>query len=100
MKFILGDESMYELITQNEADRIKDILRKTGLKKNIKIEVLEGKYKIKTFDITESYKSERHRYGMDEFYLIDNNGKCDVLEYKNKLYEVFISFGEWDIKLD
>lgn len=31
MKFTLADESMYELITQNEADRIKDILKGTGL---------------------------------------------------------------------
>ncbi|WP_338331180.1 hypothetical protein [Clostridium butyricum] len=46
MKFALADESMYELITQNEADRIKDILKGTGLKENINIEVLDVKYKI------------------------------------------------------
>ncbi|MDB2139532.1 MAG: hypothetical protein ACLRWO_12630 [Clostridium butyricum] len=37
---------MYELITQNEADRIKDILKGTGLKENINIEVLDVKYNI------------------------------------------------------
>lgn len=89
---------MYELITQNEADRIKDILNETGLKEDIKIEVLGGKYKINAFNITESYNSERHGYDMKEFYLMDNNDKYDVLEYKGKLYEVFISFGEWGYK--
>ena len=37
MKFTLGDESMYELITQNEADIIKYILNGTGLKEDINI---------------------------------------------------------------
>lgn len=46
MKFTLGDESMYELITQNEADIIKYILNGTGLKEDINIEVLDVKYKI------------------------------------------------------
>lgn len=89
---------MYELITQNEADRIKNILNGTGLKKDINIEVLNGKYKINASNITESYKSERYEYDMNEFYLMDNNDKYDVLEYKNKLHEVFISFGEWGYK--
>lgn len=86
---------MYELITQNEADRIKDILNGTGLKEDINIEVLEGRYKINAFDVTEAYKSERYGYDMNEFYLMDNDNKYDVLEYKNKLYEVFVSLGEW-----
>ena len=34
---------MYELITQNEANRIKQILNETGLKEDINIEVLNGK---------------------------------------------------------
>ncbi len=89
---------MYELITQNEADRIKDILNGTGLKEKINIEVLDSKYKINAFNITESYKSERHEYDMNEFCLMDNNDKYDVLEYKNKLHEVFISFGDWGYK--
>lgn len=46
MKFTLAGESMYELITQNEANRIKDILKRTGLKEDINIEVLDVKYKI------------------------------------------------------
>lgn len=89
---------MYELITQNEADRIKDILKGTGLKEDINIEVLDGEYKINAFNVTEGYKSERYGYDMNEFYLIDNNDKYDVLQYKNKLYEVFVSFGEWAYK--
>ena len=31
---------------------------------------------------------------MNEFYLMDNHNKYNVLEYKNKLYEVFVNFGE------
>lgn len=88
---------MYELITQNEANRIKQILNETGLKEDINIEVLNGKYKINAFDITESYKSE-HYDNMNEFYLMDNHNKYNVLEYKNKLYEVFVNFGEWGYK--
>ena len=89
---------MYNLITQREADRIKDILNETRLKDEINIEVLDGKYKINAFDITTRYKSEHHGYDMNEFYLMDNNDKYDVLEYKNKLYEVFVNFGEWAYK--
>ena len=75
---------MYELITQNEANRIKQILNETGLKEDINIEVLNGKYKIKAFNITESYKSEHYGYNMNEFYLMDNHNKYNVLGYKNK----------------
>lgn len=91
---------MYELITQNEANRIKQILNETGLKEDINIEVLKGKYKINAFNITESFKTERYEYDMDEFYLMDKTNKYDVLEYKNKLYEVFVNFGEWAYKTE
>ena len=91
---------MYELITQNEANRIKQILNETGLKEDINIEVLNGKYKINAFNITESFKTERYEYDMDEFYLIDKTNKYDVLEYKNKLYEVFVNLGEWAYKTE
>lgn len=37
---------------------------------------------------------------MDEFYLMDKTNKYDVLEYKNKLYEVFINLGEWAYKTE
>ena len=89
---------MYELITQNEANRIKQILNETGLKEDINIEVLNGKYKINAFNITESYKSEHYGYNMNEFYLMDNHNKYNVLEYKNKLHEVFVNFGKWGYK--
>ena len=89
---------MYELITQNEANRIKQILNETGLKEDINIEVLNGKYKINAFNITESYKSEHYGYNMNEFYLMDNHNKYNVLEYKNKLYEVFVNFGKQGYK--
>ena len=89
---------MFELITQSEADRIIQILNETRLKEDINIEVLDGKYKINAFDITESYKSEHYGDNMNEFYLMDNHNKYNVLEYKNKLYEVFVNFGEWGYK--
>ena len=89
---------MFELITQSEADRIIQILNETRLKEDINIEVLDGKYIINAFDITESYKSEHYGDNMNEFYLMDNHNKYNVLEYKNKLYEVFINFGEWAYK--
>ena len=89
---------MFELITQSEADRIIQILNETRLKEDINIEVLNGKYKINAFNITESYKSEHYGYNMNEFYLMDNHNKYNVLEYKNKLYEVFVNFGEWAYK--
>lgn len=89
---------MFELITQSEADRIIQILNETRLKEDINIEVLDGKYKINAFDITESYKSEHYGDNMNEFYLMDNHNKYNVLEYKNKLYEVFVNFGEWAYK--
>lgn len=91
---------MYELITQSEADRIIQILNETRLKEDINIEVLNGKYKINAFNITESFKTERYEYDMDEFYLMDKTNKYDVLEYKNKLYEVFVNLGEWAYKTE
>ena len=91
---------MYELITQNEANRIIQILNETRLKEDINIEVLNGKYKINAFNITESFKTERYEYDMDEFYLMDKTNKYDVLEYKNKLYEVFVNLGEWAYKTE
>ena len=91
---------MFELITQSEADRIMQILNETGLKEDINIEVLNGKYKINAFNITESFKTERYEYDMDEFYLMDKTNKYDVLEYKNKLYEVFVNLGEWAYKTE
>ena len=91
---------MFELITQSEADRIIQILNETGLKEDINIEVLNGKYKINAFNITESFKTERYEYDMDEFYLMDKTNKYDVLEYKNKLYEVFVNLGEWAYKTE
>ena len=60
---------MYELITQNEANRIKQILNETGLKEDINIEVLNGKYKINAFNITESYKSEHYGKNKKKCYL-------------------------------
>ena len=42
---------MFELITQSEADRIKQILNEARLKEDINIEVLDGKYKINAFNI-------------------------------------------------
>lgn len=90
---------MFE-ITQSEADRIIQILNETRLKEDINIEVLDGKYKINAFNITESFKTERYEYDMDEFYLIDKTNKYDVLEYKNKLYEVFVNLGEWAYKTE
>ena len=91
---------MFELITQSEADRIIQILNETRLKEDINIEVLNGKYKINAFNITESFKTERYEYDMDEFYLMDKTNKYDVLEYKNKLYEVFVNLGEWAYKTE
>ena len=90
---------MFE-ITQSEADRIIQILNETRLKEDINIEVLNGKYKINAFNITESFKTERYEYDMDEFYLMDKTNKYDVLEYKNKLYEVFVNLGEWAYKTE
>lgn len=89
---------MYELITQKEADRIKDILNTVGLKESINIEVLGGKYKINAFNVSKRCKTERYEHDMNEFYLLDNNNKYDVLDYKNKLYQVFVNFGEWGYK--
>ncbi|EJP6471764.1 hypothetical protein NHI66_001021 [Clostridium botulinum] len=89
---------MYELITQKVADRIKYILENTKLIKPINIEILEGKYKIKSFNIDKSYNPPRYDYNMKEFYLMDNKNGYDVLEYKNKLYEIFINIGEWGYK--
>ncbi|MFW2501964.1 hypothetical protein [Clostridium diolis] len=96
--FKVGDEVLYELITQKEADKIKSILETTGLKDEINISVLNGMYKIKSSNITECRQTERYDYDMKEFYLMDCNDGYKVLEHKNKLYDIFINFGEWAYK--
>ncbi|WP_027701193.1 hypothetical protein [Metaclostridioides mangenotii] len=74
---------MYNLTTQNEADIIKQILNETGPNNTINIEVLDLKYRLNIFNITESCRSKHHGYDINEFYLMDNNDGYDVLEYKN-----------------
>jgi hypothetical protein len=85
---------MYELINQDEADRIKEILEITGLYKDIKIEV--DKYKVNAFSVSESNTTEHHQpFNMKEFYLLDNENALGVLEYKNKKYDAFVNVGQW-----
>ncbi|WP_300382111.1 hypothetical protein [Clostridium sp.] len=89
---------MYELITQEKADRIKYILESTGLMCEIEINELYSKYKVNVFNVTETYDYGLHGYNMKVFDLMDQNDGGKVLQHENKLYEIFIAFGEWGYK--
>lgn len=85
---------MYELISQLEADRIKEILCTIALIEPIEIE--EGDFKLRAFSVSSANPSENHsNYDMQEVYLLNKDDCKDVLQYKNKFYEIFMNIGEW-----
>lgn len=85
---------MYELINQDEADRIKEILESECLCKPIEIEVDE--YKLNVDNVSETIETTHHQpYEMKEFYLLNNDFNDGVLKYKHRLYEAFVNVGEW-----
>lgn len=85
---------MYELISQKDADRIKEILESMWLYKDIEIEV--GDFKLSASSVSETNDTEHHNpYEMKEFYLLGKENDLGVLEYKNKRYDAFVNVGEW-----
>jgi len=85
---------LYELINQNEADRIKEILESTWLYKNIELKV--GDFLLSVSGVSESNDTEHHYpYEMSEFYLLNKDNGFDVLEYNQKKYNAFVNVGEW-----
>lgn len=85
---------MYELINQDEADRIKEILESTWLYKDIEIEV--DKFRLRASSVSETNDTEHHNpYRMKEFYLLDNEDDFGVIEYKNRKYDAFVNVGQW-----
>ncbi len=88
---------LYELINQNEADRIKEILETSWLYKEIKIEI--DKFNLEVFSVSETNYTEHHEpYDMKEFYLLNEESEFQVLKYKNRGYNAFINIGEWGYK--
>lgn len=62
--------------------------------KEINIEV--DNFKINAFAVSESNDTEHHQpYNMVEFYLLDDENRFGVLEYKNKKYDAFVNIGQW-----
>ncbi|QAA33545.1 hypothetical protein [Clostridium manihotivorum] len=85
---------MFELINQDEADRIKEILELECLYKPIEIEVDE--YKLNVDNVSETNETTHHQpYKMKEFFLLNNDCNDGVLKYKHRLYEMFVNVGEW-----
>lgn len=85
---------MFELISQGEADRIKEILESTWLYKNIEMNV--DKFNLNASGISETNDTEHHNpFRMKEFYLLDNENNFGVIEYKNKKYDAFVNIGQW-----
>lgn len=87
----------YKLITQDIADKIKEILENTGLFKPINMVVDE--FELDVINASESSDTEHHQpFEMKEFYLLDDDNSYEVLRHKNRLYEIFINIGEWGYK--
>lgn len=85
---------LYELITQQEADRIKEVLETTWLYKDIQLEV--GEFKIMASGVSETNDTQHHDpYEMKEFYLMGRDNEFGVLEYKDKKFNAFVNIGEW-----
>lgn len=83
----------YKLITQDIADKIKEILENTRLFKPINMVVDE--FKLEVINVSENRDTEHHEpFEMKEFYLLDDENSYEVLRHKNRLYEIFINIGE------
>ena len=86
---------MYEFISQDQADRIKDIILNTGLNNSININTVENDISLNVKDVSISDVSEHFDYDMKEIYLLNENGEDGVIENKNKFYNLFVNVGEW-----
>lgn len=87
---------MYELLKQEEADRIKFILETSQLLEPIQYNFLDGKYSLNVFDISESYDaSEFYERNMRGFNLLNKDENQNVLKYRNSIGECFVHYGEW-----
>lgn len=87
---------MYNLINQDEADGIKQILLETGLNKDIFINIDKSGIILEAYNVSQSLPSEHfNEFDMEEFYLLSDINDIYVLKYKNRLYDVFINIGEW-----
>ena len=87
---------MYDLLKQEEADRIKLILETSELLEPIQYNFLHGKYSLDVFDISESYDaSEFYGRNMRGFNLLNKDEEPHVLKYRNSIGECFVHYGEW-----
>lgn len=85
---------MYEFIDQNTADRIKEILSTAHLEEKIKIEIDD--FILNASSVSESANTAHHEpFKMEEFYLLDDNNREGVLEYKDEMHSIFINVGQW-----
>ncbi|MCK8817168.1 hypothetical protein MWH28_07315 [Natroniella sulfidigena] len=83
----------YELLSIDNAERIKNLLLNTPLVRPIEIEVEKIKLVLEVDGISMSIKS-KHFKNMNEVYFMKDNA-TQVLQIKDKKYNLFYNIGEW-----
>lgn len=85
---------MYELISQNDADKIKDILKNTWLHKNLDFRI--GDFLLQASSISETNPTKHHSpFNMFEIYLLNSESEFGVIGFNGKKYDAFMNVGEW-----
>ena len=85
--------NMYELINQDSANRIIEIIENTALYKPIELKI--GKYEIHASYVGETIKLYDD---LNKISFLNSKEEIDVLNRNNKFYNLFLNVGQW--KLD
>lgn len=83
---------MYDLLSVENAEKIKKILLNTQLSEGIKININKGNIKLVVTKLSKNHVEEE--WGNEEFYL-ENEGTNSALIINNKNYWISIKVGWW-----
>lgn len=86
---------MYDLINQDTANKIKEIMLFTKLNNSIKFKFMNNDIELDTSNVSVASSSKHFDYNMNEIFLLDEDGTDNVIKSKNKFYNLFINIGEW-----
>ena len=85
---------MLEYISHDSLAKVKEILRKANLNREIAINIPSLELQFKSDMISETMDDVESGYKMDRMYLMYQESTSS-LKIKSKKYEVFIRLGEW-----
>lgn len=88
---------IYDLISIENAEKIKELITNVDLYKDIEINIPNMNLSFKANGVTMAQTTNKFDCDMLEVYFMNNNN-TDVLQIKNKKYELFFCLGEWGYK--